>query len=204
MLQKPITTKLISKYTENSFKTQQKTKPKSRKNNKKIAKIRRQRGYHWEDTLVKRFNSLNNWKAFRLGSPSVALPDILAVNNKNSTIFTIEAKSGTTEFLHVPYDQIIRCLNWTNNFQIYEKRKVLLAFKFLSKKRIGVGKYESRQLREFYKVWDDSQTPIDIVCTYEGKTYSTKERKRHALDLEDHVMPFNTKHSLAMKNIDNL
>ena len=43
--------------------------------NKKSAKLRRQRGYHWEDTLVKRFNALENWKAFRLGSPSVALPD---------------------------------------------------------------------------------------------------------------------------------
>ena len=60
--------------------------------NQKIAKTRRQRGYNWEDTLVKRFNSLENWKAFRLGSPSVALPDVLVVNNIVSTIFTIEAK----------------------------------------------------------------------------------------------------------------
>ena len=44
---------------------------KLKKNNKKIAKTRRQRGYQWEDTLVKRFNSVENWKAFRLGSPSV-------------------------------------------------------------------------------------------------------------------------------------
>ena len=49
--------------------------------NQKIARIRRQRGYNWEDTLVKRFNSLENWKAFRLGSPSVALPDVLILNN---------------------------------------------------------------------------------------------------------------------------
>ena len=60
----------------------------------KISRIRRQRGYHWEDTLVKRFNKLDNWKAFRLGSPSVALPDILSLNNEDSIIFTIEAKSG--------------------------------------------------------------------------------------------------------------
>ena len=51
-------------------------------NFKKIAQTRRQRGYNWEDTLVKRFNKLQNWKAFRLGSPSVALPDILCVNNE--------------------------------------------------------------------------------------------------------------------------
>ena len=196
MVQKKAT--LLSKSLEVSKEFSTKRTYKKRKKNKKIAKIRRQRGYHWEDTLVKRFNSLSNWKAFRLGSPSVALPDILVVNNKESIIFTIEAKSGTTEFLHVPYDQIIRCLNWTNNFQIYKKRKVLLAFKFLSKKRIGIGKYESRQLREFYKVWEDSLTPIDIVCNYEGETYATKERKRYALDLEDYEMPFDTKHSLAM------
>ena len=58
-------------------------------NFKKIAQTRRQRGYNWEDTLVKRFNKMENWKAFRLGSPSVALPDILCVNNENSIIFTI-------------------------------------------------------------------------------------------------------------------
>ena len=37
------------------------------------------------------FNELDSWKAFRLGSPSVALPDILCVNNHDSKIFTIEA-----------------------------------------------------------------------------------------------------------------
>ena len=123
-------------------------------NFKKIAQTRRQRGYNWEDTLVKRFNKMENWKAFRLGSPSVALPDILCVNNIDSIIFTIEAKSGTGTTLTVPFDQIIRCLSWTNNFTVYKTRKVILAFKFLSKKRIGVGKYEKRELREFYKIWN--------------------------------------------------
>ena len=117
----------------------------------KISRTRRQRGYQWEDTLVKRFNKLDNWKAFRLGSPSVALPDILSLNNEDSTIFTIEAKSGTGTTLTVPFDQIIRCLNWTHNFTVYKTRKVILAFKFLSKKRVGVGVYEKRELREFNK-----------------------------------------------------
>ncbi len=124
-------------------------------NNQKAAKTRRQRGYQWEDTLVKRFNTSSDWKAFRLGSPSIALPDVLAVNTEDSTIFTIEAKSGTSTSLPVPYDQIERCLEWIKTFDIYKKRHVLLAFKFLSKKRLGVGKYESRELREFYKIWDE-------------------------------------------------
>ncbi|MBT7473115.1 MAG: resolvase, partial [Nitrosopumilus sp.] len=78
-------------------------------NNQKAAKTRRQRGYQWEDTIVKRFRKTKDWKAFRLGSPSIALPDVLAVNTEESTIFAIEAKSGTSTSLPVPADQIERC-----------------------------------------------------------------------------------------------
>ena len=163
-------------------------------NFKKIAKTRRQRGYQWEDSLVKRFNKIDDWKAFRLGSPSVALPDILTVNNKDSVLYTIEAKSGTGTTLTVPFDQIIRCLNWTNNFQVYKTREVILAFKFLSKKRIGVGKYEKRELREFFKIWNPRRTPIDIVCKYDGDTYTIKEGKKKKMSLKDHKMPFESRY----------
>ena len=162
--------------------------------NKKIARTRRQRGYNWEDTLVKRFNALDSWKAFRLGSPSVALPDILAVSTNANTIFTIEAKSGTGTTLQVPYDQIIRCLKWIHTFELYKTRKTIIAFKFLSKKRIGTGKYEHRQLREFYKIWDESNKITDFVCTYEGETYALVNGNRHKLVLEDYQMPFTSKH----------
>ena len=172
---------------------------KTKKNNRKIAKTRRQRGYQWESTLVKRFNSTEGWKAFRLGSPSTALPDILTINNTQSTIFTLEAKSGTGTTLQVPFDQIERCLNWVNNFQIYQKREVILAFKFLSKKRIGVGTYEKRKLHEFYKVWDKTKKPIDVVCTYNGKIYALKNGKQKRLILKDFLMPFKSKHQLFYK-----
>ena len=163
-------------------------------NFKKIAKTRRQRGYQWEDSLVKRFNKIDDWKAFRLGSPSVALPDILTVNNKDSVLYTIEAKSGTGTTLMVPFDQIIRCLNWTNNFQVYKTREVILAFKFLSKKRIGVGKYEKRELREFFKIWDPKRSPIDIVCKYDGETYTIRDSKKKKVSLKDHKMPFESRY----------
>ena len=156
----------------------------------KISRTRRQRGYQWEDTLVKRFNALDDWKAFRLGSPSVALPDILCLNNDHSIIFTIEAKSGTGTSLTVPYDQIVRCMNWTNNFKVYERREVILAFKFLSKKRIGKGVYEKRELREFFKVWNTKRTPIDIVCRYDGTTYGLIKGERQNISLKDYKMPF--------------
>ncbi len=173
---------------------------KTKKDNKKIARTRRQRGYHWEDTIVKRFNALKDWKAFRLGSPSVALPDVLVVSTKNNTIFTIEAKSGTGTTLQVPFDQIIRCLKWTDTFKLYRKRKVILAFKFLSKKRIDIGKYESRELREFFKVWDESLKITDCVCTYEGDTFSLENRKRSKISLEDYHMPFNSRYQIFSKS----
>ena len=157
---------------------------KSSSNNQKAARTRRQRGYQWEDTIVKRFKNTEDWKAFRLGSPSIALPDVLAVNTGNSTIFTIEAKSGTSTSLPVPADQIERCLEWIKTFDIYKKRNVLLAFKFLSKKRIGIGQYESRELREYFKIWDETLEITDCVCTYDGEFFAKINGKRKKLDLQ--------------------
>ena len=179
-----------------SFIIKNKKNQKIKKNNKKIAKIRRQRGYAWEDKIVKRFNSLDDWSAFRLGSPSVSLPDVLVVSTKNRTIFAIEAKSGTGTTLQVPFDQITRCLKWTRTFELYKTRKVILAFKFLSKKRIDIGKYEGRQLREFFKVWDESLPITNFICTYEGKTFSMVNSKRVKITLKDYLMPFHTSHQI--------
>ncbi len=192
---KPVKNLAVLKIQKNIKKTTKSNLLKSQESfiaerNKKIARTRRQRGYNWEDTLVKRFNALDSWKAFRLGSPSVALPDILAVSSMANTIFTIEAKSGTGTTLHVPYDQIIRCLKWIHTFERYETRKTIIAFKFLSKKRIDTGKYEHRQLREFYKTWDESNKITDFVCTYDGETYALVDGKRQTLELEDYQMPF--------------
>ena len=177
---------------KNSFRKEKLTK--KTLENRKIAKTRRQRGYNWEDTVVKRFNKLDSWKAFRLGSPSVALPDILCVNNVDSMIFTIEAKSGTGTSLTVPSDQIIRCMGWTTNFTVYKTRKVILAFKFLSKKRIGKGEYEKRELREFYKIWNVKKKPINVVCKYDGTVYGLNYGCKTKLKLQDYKMPYNSRY----------
>ena len=171
----------------------QKLTKKNHTNHQKAAKTRRQRGYQWEDTIVKRFRKTENWKAFRLGSPSIALPDVLAVNTEESTIFTIEAKSGTSTSLPVPADQIERCLDWIKTFDIYENKKVLLAFKFLSKKRIDVGVYKNRELREFFKIWDESLEITDCVCTYDGKIFAKNISSKKELFLKECKMPFKTK-----------
>ena len=113
--------------------TKQKSPKNINENNKKAAKIRRQRGYQWEDTIVKRFKNTEKWKAFRLGSPSIALPDVLAINTEESIIFSIEAKSGTSTSLPVPADQIERCMEWVNTFDIFKKRSVILALNITRK-----------------------------------------------------------------------
>lgn len=175
--------------TKTRLKSLSKTKN-SKKESKKVARTRRQRGYHWEDTIVKRFNSIDNWNAFRLGSPSVGLPDILAINSNESALFTIEAKSGTTNSLQVPFDQIERCLRWANTFELYQTRKVILAFKFLSKRRIGKSLYENRELKEYFKEWDKNEKITDCVCTYDGYVYGLENGKRYQLRLNEYPMPF--------------
>lgn len=176
------------------------SKKKTRKENQRIARTRRQRGYNWEDTLVKRFNATGGWKAFRLGSPSVGLPDILAVSTNENTIYTLEAKSGTNTTLRVPFDQIERCLKWIHTFELYKKRNMIIAFKFSSKKRIGTGKYEHRELREYFKIWNEKYPVTDFICTYEGDTYAMSEGKRSQLELEEAIMPFRTKQVLTSSN----
>ena len=165
-------------------------RPETAKDNKRIARTRRQRGYSWEGTLVKRFNSADGWSAFRLGSPSVALPDVLAVSTKESAILAIEAKSGTSMSLLVPADQIQRCQKWTETFGAYKNRRVVMAFKFLSKKRTGLGTYKSRQKREFFKVWDAPCEITDCVCTYDGITYVHRDGEKQGITLKDCKMPF--------------
>jgi Holliday junction resolvase len=160
-----------------------------------LGNIRRSRGYSYEHALVQRMNN-GVWYARRLGGSSTGLPDIVAVNNTGGVLLTIEAKSGTSDILYVPQDQIERCLLIRNMFGIYPERHIILAFKFMSKKRFrrkNETVYESRKLLEYYKVADVvaemSVLPI-IKCTYDGRTYAIHKNKSVALNLPDYSMPF--------------
>lgn len=136
------------------------------------------------------------WHARRLGGSSTGLPDIVAVNNTDGILLTIEAKSGTSDILYVPQDQVERCLMIRNMFGIYPQRHIILAFKFMSKKRFRRKNetiYESRKLLEYYKVADvvsDMDVLPIIKCTYDGKTYAIHKNKTIALNLPDYSMPF--------------
>jgi Holliday junction resolvase len=144
---------------------------------------------------VQRLNN-GQWRARRLGGSSTGLPDIVAVNNDTGILLTIEAKSGTSDILYVPLDQIERCLMVRNMFAIYPERHIILAFKFMGKKRFrrkNETVYESRRLIEYYKVADIvigmKALPI-VKCTYDGKTYAIFRNKTVPLELPDYKMPF--------------
>lgn len=159
----------------------------------RASRTRRRRGYAWEDALAKRFCSSPGWTAFRLGSPSVGLPDVLAVRSRGRSLMVLEAKSGTESALSVPAEQVERCVSWTRILDAYGDRKAVLAFKFLSKRRVGTDSYKGRQLREFYKVWSPRRPAAECVCTYDGRTYLRRDgQKRRAVALADCKMPFRT------------
>jgi Holliday junction resolvase len=161
----------------------------------KLNRIRRNRGYSFEHVLVQKLNT-NAWNARRLGGSSANLPDIIAVNNKDSIFLSIEAKSGTADSLYVQSDQIQRCFQIRDMFQVYKTAHVILAFKFMQKKRIreeGKTIYIHRKLLEYYKIADKysrmKALPI-IKCTYDGRTYEIRNSQTKRCNLKDYIMPF--------------
>jgi Holliday junction resolvase len=160
-----------------------------------LGNIRRSRGYSYEHTLVRRLNG-GSWIARRLGGSSTGLPDIVAVNNMEATLLSIEAKSGTGDVLYVQPDQIQRCIMIRDMFGFYKTKHVILAFKFMRKKRYTRKKqvvYEKRRLIEYYKIADKINKMNDIPvikCTYSGKIYVTCNGKFARKSLPNYTMPF--------------
>ncbi len=156
----------------------------------------RSRGYIFEYVLVKRFNSLPNWYARRLGGSSTGLPDIVAVNNSERRLLTIEAKAGTSDSLYVPPDQIERCAKILEMFRVYEYRFAVLAFKFMSKRRLHQKRkprYEHRQIHEYYKVINDlfvKDVMPTVRCAYDGRTFIVLDGVTKLVKLPDYLMPF--------------
>ena len=149
------------------------------KDNIKINRTRRQRGYAWERTLVHRFlNSPgDDWGAYRLGGASSYLPDVFAISNRRKKTVTIEAKSGTGDNLYVPAEQIKRCVDWSRNFLMYD-RAVILAFKFSQIERTKATQMGSRKLKEWFFLHQENDVPQDLVCTYDGHLYERHEGGR--------------------------
>ena len=136
-------------------------------NSKKTNQTRRNRGYSFENSIVKEFNDSDGWIAKRLGSPSTALPDVMCVNDFYKTVIAIEAKSTVQNYAYVPQDQIERCRDWVNMFGVYDTKHVVLAFKFgYSMKVIGKN-IQRRKTKIFYKVFSKSLKIGDIRADYD-------------------------------------
>jgi Holliday junction resolvase len=171
-----------------------------------LRNIRRSRGYSYEHTLVQRLNT-ELWNARRLGGSSIGLPDIIAVNNIDAILLSIEAKSGTGDALYVPSDQINRCLQIRDMFSFYKSRHAILAFKFMRKKRFkrkGQIVYEQRKLVEYYKIADklDKITDMTMIkCTYQGKTFFIRDSQCIKLNLPNYTMPFQKVIGSELKNL---
>lgn len=156
----------------------------------------RWRGYSFEYSLVKRFNTVIPWYARRFGGSSTGFPDIVAVNNDERILLTLEAKTGTSDSLYVPPDQIQRCAKILDVFGVYEKRYAILAFKFMNKRRLrskSAQGYEHRQIHEYYKIVNGllmkKRIPT-VKCRYDGSTYLIVNEVAKPIKLEDYHMPF--------------
>lgn len=160
-----------------------------------MANIRRSRGYGFEHMLVQKLIE-RKWHARRLGGSSTNLPDIIAVDNTQTILLSIEAKAGTSDNLYVPGDQIERCLQLKNMFRKYKITHAVLAFKFMRKKRVqhnGEKKYAKRKLLEYYKIADEyaeRDPPPYIRCNYDGETYEIGGAKARICHLQNYRMPF--------------
>lgn len=130
-------------------------------------KIRKHRGYTWETKVVDKFTSLG-FVTTRLGSTTTSMPDVSAHNDCAKLIISIECKSTSFEYADIPLEQLERCMEWCKEWGLYEKKIVILAFKFLSKKWLSKGKYENRELKEYYKIWDWNLKPSIVKCKYNG------------------------------------
>lgn len=148
--------------------------------------IRKARGYAWENALVKRFKALG-WNAVRLGSPSIHLPDILAL--KGDTIIALEVKSSSTNVISIPKEKVEYTLNFVNMFEAYRTRLAVLAIKFMAKKHIAKGKYKPRELREFYFVAPTGDYDI-LQVTYDGKLLMVKGGEKIEVNAERWAPPW--------------
>uniref|UniRef100_A0A7C3F4H3 Resolvase n=1 Tax=Candidatus Methanomethylicus mesodigestus TaxID=1867258 RepID=A0A7C3F4H3_9CREN len=149
-----------------------------------VARIRKSRGQNFERDLVKRYREAG-WWSYRTGGNSAYLPDVMATNDQTGELDIVEAKAGAKDHLYVDWDQIRRDIFLLNGFKRYPSRRLILAFKFLSKKRSGNSKeYVRRELKEYYKL-----VPEEKWKSLEGQSVCC-HYDRGTPGLPDYVPPF--------------
>lgn len=131
-----------------------------------MSNLKRQRGYSWETKMVEMFTGLG-FHTIRLGGTTSTMPDVSAHKDDSSLIISIECKSGISNSLVVPQDQLVRCMEWCKTWGLYQNKIVILAFKFARKGVNG----NSRKGVQYLKIWNWKLEPTDIKCDYDGKSF---------------------------------
>ena len=132
-----------------------------------MGNLRRSRGYSFETYLVKKFIEHPDWCARRLGGASTGLPDLIAVNNKQSILYAIEAKSKRANSVDVPIDEIQRCRDIIRFFGEYRRRYVVVAARLGENKRPQYGYWDIFPYDHITKV-TVKLAPIHIIIEHKG------------------------------------
>jgi Holliday junction resolvase len=134
-----------------------------------LTNLRRSRGYNFEYSIVNFFNSVG-WHARRLGGSSTGLPDIVAVNNRHSVLYSIEAKSTASNYAYVPNDQLVRCQDILEMFEPYRFKAIVLAFKFTKKGKTPKGIIYNRRLQYYFHTLvyiENIDNIANVRCDYD-------------------------------------
>lgn len=145
-----------------------------------MTNVRRSRGYAWEVAVIEILDKLG-FVVCRLGGTTITMPDISAHKDHSKLIVGIECKSTVGNACIVPGEQIQRCIDWCNDWRLYEYKMVILAFKFGNK---GTGK--QREEKTYLKIWNFKNIiPEKLTCHYDGDCTIHHGLKRIKIKLEE-------------------
>lgn len=111
------------------------------------------RGYNFENKLSERYNATEGWRAWRLGTSSAGLPDVLAVSDTH--VHVHELKSTHKTSVQIPVHQLVMCLDLASAFKRYGGR-VILSARFVRK-------------AEYHCIWEKPKKLKQVSINRQGK-----------------------------------
>ena len=145
-----------------------------------MATMRHKRGYAFEKYITKNIND-DKWDSRILGGASTGLPDVVATNNFESILFSIEAKSTVGNKSNIPQDEFIRCTKILSWLSTYEHKYVILAFKFgAGKVKPGLEQRNKADVKFYYYLISSAFNVHNLKYIYandQGKIWWTLNEK---------------------------